>query len=409
MVIAHFASDFYPNLGGVQEFVRQLTRAQAARGHAPLIFTNRWPKTLPAREVYEGVPVFRTVFRVPGQSWKQWRQWTGAAVCFAPTLWRLAHALREARAEVLHIQCAGPNATYALFLHRLLGLPLVATLHGELSVDNDRIFQKSALARRRLRAVLREAEMVTACSHHTLREAEEFFGASLGGRGEVIYNGVCNDEFASALPFAHRRPYFLAIGRHVRQKGFDLLLHAFARLLHSTEADHDLVLAGDGPERAGLERTAEMLGIRERVRFTGAADRQMTARLFAGCSFFVLPSRMEPLGIVNLEAMASGKPVLAARVGGVPEIVGDGGNGLLVEPENVEALTLGLARMFADRDLRHALGRAGRERARCFDWSNVAAKYDAVYETARATRRRFEKRSGCAFGSRGDAPLDYAP
>ncbi|XHR26838.1 MAG: glycosyltransferase family 4 protein [Chthoniobacteraceae bacterium] len=380
MNIAHFASDFYPNLGGVQEFVRQLAREQQATGHRPLIVTNRWPKTLPKFEVYEHLPVHRAVFRVPEPNW--W-QLAGAAVLYAPTRLRLLRILMEHEAEVIHIQGVGTNAVYALQASRHLKLPLVATLHGELSGDRSGLFLPSAFARKLLRRVLDTADALTVCSQHMLREVETFYGRALGERARVIPNGVRNEEFSAALPHAHPRPYLLAIGRHVPEKGFDLLLRAFDIILRSGFVDHDLLIAGTGPEREALEHLAKDLGISDRVCFPGPADRPATARLFAGCSFFVLPSRMEPRGIVSLEAMAAAKAVVATRVGGVPEMIAHEQNGLLVEPENAGALANAMVRLIADRDLRKRLGAAGREQARCLDWSCAATKYDAIYETLR--------------------------
>lgn len=384
MNVAHFASDFYPNLGGVQEFVRQLGSEQKRKGGAPVIFSNRWPKSLASREVYEGLPVHRTVFRVPERNW---RQWIGAVLLGPPALMRIVALLRAARVDVIHIQCVSSNAFYALQASRILGLPLVVTLHGELSVDDSRLFERSAFARKLLRVILSKADAVTACSGHALREAEEFYGESLEARSQVIHNGVRNEEFLTAIPYAHPRPYIFSIGRHVRQKGFDFLLRAYEQVIRSGLADHDLLIAGDGPEREALQRMARNLGVEERVHFIGRTDRPTTARLFAGCSFFVLSSRLEPLGIVNLEAMASAKAVLASDVGGVPEIVIHEQNGLLVEPGNIQALAQGMARLLAERDLRARLGAAGRELARCFDWSDVAEKYAQIYQSLRPVRR----------------------
>jgi glycosyltransferase involved in cell wall biosynthesis len=152
--------------------------------------------------------------------------------------------------------------------------------------------------------------------------------------------------------------------------------------MHRGLAGHDLLLAGDGPERDALGRLAHALGLAGRVHFLGATGRATTARLFAGCSFFVLPSRMEPLGIVNLEAMASGKAVLAARVGGVPEIVEDGKTGLLVESGDAEALACGILRLAADVPLRARLGAEGRKAAERFNWPSIAAAYARVYRSA---------------------------
>ena len=131
---------------------------------------------------------------------------------------------------------------------------------------------------------------------------------------------------------------------------------------------HDLLLAGDGPERAALEQLARDLKLGEKVKFLGRAERPVAVSLFKGCSFFVLPSRLEPQGIVNLEAMACGKAVIASKVGGVPEIVLDGETGLLFPGEDVAALANALTRMADDAALRARMGAAGRARAETLDW-----------------------------------------
>ena len=384
MNIAHFASEFYPSVGGVQEFVRQLAAEQHTEGSHPVIITNRWPKSLPPEALFEQVPVRRYIFRVP--EWN-WRQWTGAAIWGISTLLKIAAFLRRQCIDVIHIQCVSSNAYYALHASRLLKLPLVATLHGELTVDDSGLFQRSRFARNLLRTILETADAITACSADTLRDAETFYGRPFDSRGKVIHNGVRMDEFRDAKPHPHPRPYLLAMGRHVRQKGFDVLLCAFAKSLRAGITTHDLLIAGDGPERRTLERLSEELGLTRRVHFIGNADRSTTARLFAGCAFFVLPSRLEPLGIVNLEAMAASKAVLASAVGGVPEIIQHERNGLLVRPEDFDALAHGISRLIIDGALRERLGKAGHELAHCFHWHDVSSQYTQVYESLRQQAR----------------------
>jgi glycosyltransferase involved in cell wall biosynthesis len=374
--IAHFASAYYPSHGGVQEFVRQLAGQQRLDGDSPLIVTNRWPKSLPAAEIYENVPVRRLVFRVPELNW---RQFSSAAIWGPLTLRKILRILRTHGAEAIHIQCVSSNAWYALQVRRYLKLPLVATLHGELTIDSGGLFQRSRFAQDLLRKVLRSADAITACSADTLHEAEVFYGGSLAERGQVIYNGVRAEEFAGVEPYPLPHPYILAIGRNVRQKGFDLLLHSFLKVRRAGFTTHHLLIAGDGPEHESLKRLAAKLHLVDCIQFLGATNRATTARLFAGCSFFVLPSRMEPLGIVNLEAMAAGKAVLATNVGGVPEIVQNECTGILVPPGDIEALARAIGRLLSNPQLCVQLGAAGLERVQCFNWRGVAEQYRSIY------------------------------
>ena len=379
MNIALFASAFYPSLGGVEELVRQLAHEQQSVGDQPLVLVNRWPRSLPRREQVEGIPVRRLAMRVPDGSLK------------AHVVYRATHSairremiavLREARSEILHVQCVSSNGFYALEASRALGLPLIVTLQGELTMDASGLYQRSAFARAVLREVLQAADAITACSQQTLQEAEAFYDAPFGARGHTIYNGVKLSEFHDAAPYFHPRPYILAIGRHVPQKGFDLLLQAFALAVHQGGGTHDLLIAGCGSETQALERLAGNLDLGDRVQFLGRADRAMAVSLFLACSFFVLPSRHEPLGIVNLEAMAAGKAVIASHVGGVPEIVADGETGLVVPPQDIDELSAAIRRLIQDVALRDRLGQAGARRARRFDWPAVAEQYHQVYSTA---------------------------
>lgn len=376
MTTAIFASAFHPSLGGVEELVRQLAGAHARVGQRALVFTERWPRSLPARETFDGTPVRRFPMRVPDGAFR------------AHLSYHLTHPMIRAgvvaevsrhRTEVLHVQCVSSATHYALAAKRALGLPLVVSLQGELTMDAGGLFQRSHFAQRLMRQALDRADVITACSGETLREAEAFYGKEFGDRASVVYNGIRLADFVGARPYGHSRPYILAIGRHVPQKGFDLLLRAYAALLHSGGSDHDLFLAGDGEQRLDLERLTRDLRLEERVTFLGRVDRSEAVRLFSGCSFFVLPSRHEPMGIVNLEAMAAGKAVVAARVGGVPELVDDGRTGILFTGGNENELTSVLQRVTADAELRSRLGKAGQRQSESFDWEAIALQYRNLY------------------------------
>jgi len=375
MNIALFASAFHPHVGGVEELVRQLAHAYRRKGHGAIVVTNRWPPELPEFEEFEGIPVYRFGMRTPGGTWKE------------QVLYRLTHPVNARRMldilkthhiDLLHVQCVSSNGYYAQVARRALRLPLVVTAQGERTMDAGQIYQRSAYMNRMLCALLTEADHITACSRHTLDDLESWYGQPFGARAGVVYNGIDLSSFDGATPYPHPKPYLLGIGRHVPQKGFDVLLQAFTQ---ADQTSHDLLLAGDGPERPTLERLAADLGLGERVKFVGRADRPLAVSLFAGCSFFVLPSRQEPQGIVNLEAMAAGKAVLASRVGGVPEIVSDGETGLLVPAEDAPALAQAITRLATDDALRQKLGTAGRKRAGQFDWEAIAEQYLAIYRS----------------------------
>ena len=376
MNVALFASAFYPGLGGVEELVRQLAHIYPGKGAQPIVITNRWPRTLPAYEEYEGIPLYRIAMRVPEGGIK-------ARVNYALTHPAIQRSLRRIltarKIELLHVQCVSSNGYYALLAKQELSLPLVVTTQGERTMDATGLYRRSAFMNRILRQLLVEADHITACSRHTLDDMEHYFGKPFGERADVIYNGIETRDFLQGEPYAHPRPYVLGIGRMVAQKGFDSLIRAFAR---ADMPGYDLLLAGDGEERPALQAFTTSLGLNTRVHFTGRADRATTVALFKGCAFFALPSRQEPFGIVNLEAMAAGKAIVATRVGGVPEVVQEGSTGLLVPPDDPDALAAALTRLATDSALRCRLAESGRERAQQFTWSAIAEQYLEVYRDA---------------------------
>ncbi len=175
----------------------------------------------------------------------------------------------------------------------------------------------------------------------------------------------------------------LSLARLHERKGIDVLLRAVAKLPEPSR----LWIAGDGPERASLEALARELGIAERVDFLGT--RADAPDLLAACDVFVVPSRLEGLGIAALEAMAAGRAVVASRVGGLAEAVVEGRTGLLVPADDADALARALARVLGDDELRAALGNAGPERvAEGFLAGQMVAAYESLYRSVLGRSRR---------------------
>ena len=377
MNIAIFASAFYPHVGGVEELVRQLAHAYRAAGHTAIVVTNQWPPTLSAHEEYEGIPIYRLPMRLPEGNWKQRIKYS---LTQSGTVRQMLTILRHHAIDLLHVQCVSVNGYYALLAKQALSLPLVVTAQGERTIDAGKIYERSWYINQVLRHLLTQAGAITACSRDTLADIETFYRQPFGSRGSVVYNGIRLEDFAAGVPYAHKRPYVLGIGRLVPQKGFDILIDAFAQ---SPPETHDLLLAGEGRERDALQAQIEKYNLQSRIFLMGRADRPKAVAFFKGCDFFVLPSRQEPFGIVNLEAMAAGKAIIASRIGGVPEIVQDEENGLLVPAEDAAALAQALNRLASDPQMRQRLAQNGQSRIAKFTWAAIANHYLAIYQAIR--------------------------
>jgi glycosyltransferase involved in cell wall biosynthesis len=176
-------------------------------------------------------------------------------------------------------------------------------------------------------------------------------------------------------------PYLIGVGRLERQKGFDVLLRAFAAgRLRET---HRVVLIGEGSQESALRALASELGIAERVVLAGWQDNPWA--LMRRAELFVLPSRWEGFGNVVIEAMASGVAVVVSDCSyGPKEIVRDGRDGLVVKTDDVPATRNAIERMLGDAPLRERLVAAARERAREFDVPSIVGQYQALFLEAAA-------------------------
>ncbi|MHB1422893.1 MAG: glycosyltransferase family 4 protein [Gemmataceae bacterium] len=321
MKILLLTSSYAPVLGGLQTVTRALARNLLARGHEVRVVTNRYPRRLAGSEIVDGVSVRRWQFSRP--SWRQLRQGRLdlflAALYYCPRVQsRLRRLLVTFRPDVVNVHFPDNQIPFVLGLKRRFGFRLVVSLHGH-EVERFTAHGEHNLDSRGLRALLREADAVTACSRYLLESASRL-ESSLHAKGAVIYNGIDSERFQDATLYQHPRPYLFAMGRLTRKKGFDLLLQALARIDVPAQG-LDLIIAGEGEELSTLKEQAQGLGLERRVHFHGRASQEEVIRLLNGCRFLVVPSRVEPFGIVALEGLAAGKGVVATRVGGMAEFL----------------------------------------------------------------------------------------
>lgn len=301
-----------------------------------------------------------------------------------PTLpFRLARLLAAERIQVVHTH--NPMAlTYGAPAGKLVGAVVVHTKHGE----NLELHGRRVLVRRVLSAF---ADAFVAVSPQTAEAAR----ASRDVREEklrVIPNGIDLSRFGDPDGMARRDVraelgipgdawVVGSVGRLAPEKDHALLVRAMAPLLGP---GHRLLVVGEGPERAAIERAVDQAGAGRWVHLPGA--RADVPRLLGAFDTFALPSNSEGLPLVLLEAMAAGLPIVATRVGGIPDVVEEGTTGLLVPPSDPEALRERLARLRADPALAAGLGQRARQAAlQRYSLRSMSDAYLALY---RALRRR---------------------
>jgi glycosyltransferase involved in cell wall biosynthesis len=258
------------------------------------------------------------------------------------------------------------------------GARSVASLKGVLA-DEARFERGAARARLSLEAVferihVRRAEIVLATSAYSAARVVEDYGVP-SARVRVVPEPIELArwrrllETAEALP--RDRPSILCVAHLYPRKDVATLVEAMASL----RAAAVLRVVGDGPGLSRLRRLARRLALAERVEFLGHVPLARLAAEYARASLFCLPSRQEGFGIVFLEAMAAGLPIVAARAAAVEELLGDGESAVLVPPGDEAALAAALDALLGDAPLRQRLGAAGRRRVERYDAPIVARRF----------------------------------
>ena len=214
--------------------------------------------------------------------------------------------------------------------------------------------------------------------------ARHFISRYFPGDYRIIPNGVDLDRFATAEPFEELRDgtlNILFVGRFEERKGLIHLLKAYHRL-RKRKVDARLLVIGAGPKEREYRRYVGLRGIRD-VEFLGRVDDEAKVRYFASADIYCAPNTgQESFGIVLLEAMAAGVPIVASDIHGFKRVVERNVQGILVEPRNPRALAAALYALARDPDLRDEMGEAGRARAPEFSWDRVTERIvDYYYET----------------------------
>jgi glycosyltransferase involved in cell wall biosynthesis len=337
-------------------FLRNLVDALAADCDIDLVIPvprrpqiGVWRDTapVPAVETWAGRTLIHPRYlAVPGLHWL-------SGLTYFVGVWRTLRALKKRHGRfVLHAHCAYPDVVGAAIAARWLGLPLVATAHG----SDINLSARERLLRPQIRAALRSAQRVIAVSAPLASAVTALTGLPPPRIECIPCAGYSPEVFHPRTPAVRAAlrhelgvdanvRLVLFVGHLVPVKALDVLLRAWALLLRSRPeaAPARLVLIGEGAERDALMRLAEQEGVTAQATFLGARPQAVVADWIAAADLLCLPSHAEGSPNVVVESLASGIPVVASRVGGIPDLVDDGVNGVLVPPGEPGALAAALA------------------------------------------------------------------
>ncbi len=365
----------YPTYGGSGAVATELGIALAGRGHEVHFITYEHPFRLPhflPRVYFHEVSIGNyPLFEYPPYD-------LALAV-------RMHDVVLSQGLDLLHVHYAIPHATSAWIAKEMLReqgqrLPVVTTLHGTdiTIVGQDHSYHAIT------RFSIERSDRITSVSQWLKDETIRAFGCA-NCRVDVIPNFVDPVEFDRARhgdalrqDLGGGKKVLMHISNFRPVKRVRDVVRVFAKVRETIPCV--LVMVGDGPDRGAAEDEARVLGVAADVRFLGKID--AVAPLLAAADLYVFPSESESFGLSALEALASGVPVVAARVGGVPEVVKDGETGILVALGDVDAMARAAVELLEPKRWAVASAAAARDARARFATADVVGQYEALYQDA---------------------------
>lgn len=377
MKIALTTDSFVEGQGGVSTAVAALARNLRQRGHEVIVYTA-------ADSSHERIDL-----DVVGLRSLRYERFPGGRVPMAPI--SLVQELADFNPDVIHNHSMSTMGIQALAAARLLGLPILGTCHVFLAgflqyapISLDGVPLTEDVAWKYTTAFFNRFPQVTTPSEAM---QHELMAHGLRSPVTTVSNGVDTDLF-SPLPEVqaddNSRPLTLVhVGRLSYEKRVDIVLHAFARLA-SGHPDVNLQIIGDGPEADSLKTLAAELGVAGQVQFTGFVPHDGLPEIYRQADIFITASPIETQGLVVLEAMACGLPIVGVDALALPDLIRHGDNGFLLPPEDEKAISQATARLLSSAELRHAMGRESRRLALQHNLPEIAQTYEYLYQQVRS-------------------------
>lgn len=377
MKIALSSDWVYPSVGGVQSHILGLATNLTMKGHEVIIIT-KGQSDETVFDLYNGN--IREIRAEPIVRFKH--------VIMPPKASDLQKVLEREKVDIVHGHHAfTPTALMSIDIAKNQGIPTVLTNHSiSIASSYDMVWDFMSQVLFPIKRYVKQADEVIAVSQAAAEFIERFLDNK---QAIVIPNGVDvnkftkpfnpNPEFIEQIP--SDCPLILSVGRLSFRKGFHLLIEAMPRILKKNP-DAKLIIAGKGYMMMYLKTLVESLGLSNNVNLIGYVPDDSLPWLYNKCNVFVLPSILaESFGITVIEAMASSKPVVASKMGGVPEIIQEDVNGLLFQPWDSSELSDKINRILSNKEYAESLSKQARiDAIEKYDWKVITNKIEKVYE-----------------------------
>lgn len=301
-----------------------------------------------------------------------------------PAIFKSLFTLRQKKYNLVHSYFAIPSGLAGLIIAKTLGLPHVLTIIGGDVYDPTKRLSphRYPLLNRVVAYILDHSDRVVAISndvrqrtldHYKIKRPIEVIGLGLKMQSNAAKPESSKDRIPSSVG---KKFTMVTVGRLVKRKGLDNFIRSLSLL---SDKNYRAVIIGEGPERAELHALTRRLGLEHRVEFTGFISESLKCQHLAKADIFVLPSIHEGFGLVYLEAMQWGLPIVAGSVGGQTDFLTDEQTGFLVSPGNPNTLAKSIMKLMKDRDLCKEIGERNRRIAETFTVERIASEYDALY------------------------------
>lgn len=354
-------------MGGVTMHIRKLTKYLARRSDIELHLVTVGAKSEEYEKdnlkIHEMKKSFPRPFSIPS------------------LVWPMRCRTNEINPDIVHsLVSFVPYSTAAALVRNRY--PTILTVHGSESIQarfnmkmGIAFIRNKVITLQNERYVLSKVPNIIVCSP----QMKELIWNMTNSKIHVIPNGVDFEDILNIQPHKSiKYPSILYVGGLTKIKGIDILLNAVPVIIKKIP-NLCIYIAGSGPEEDNLKKLVKELSIEKNVKFLGFISEEEKFSYYKSVDVCVFPSKYEPFGIVLLEAMACGKPVVASNIDGIPFVVEDGKTGLLFECGNVEDLAEKVITLLENKELREKMGKEGRERAKEFTWDKIAEQTVDLY------------------------------
>jgi glycosyltransferase involved in cell wall biosynthesis len=361
MKIAILVSLFPPKwLAGTEIATYYMAEYLAQRGHEVHVITSL-DEGLPEESYEKGF----YIHRLPRIKIR----FAGAFLFWAD----IVRVIQKISPDIVHAQSLGTGVP-ALVSKKLLKIPYVVWGQGS------DVYLPDWFTKLTSKTIIKNAGSAIALTEDMKRAMQAMYDRDIA----IVPNGIDLKEYTSERPMqnvegAEKRILF--VGRLHPVKGVRYLLQAMS-IVHQELPEAKLILVGDGEEREYLENLTGSLGIRKYVEFVGRIPHERVPDYMHHADVFVLPSLSESFGLVNLEAMACGLPIVATRVGGIPDLIEDGANGYLIDPMNQQQIAEAVLKLLQNEMLWKEMSDNNRKEVEKYRWNTVVATLEEIYQNS---------------------------